>query len=129
MVEGNGSNEEQYSALVVDDNACIRNVAQMLLNKCGFKTKVAEHGKDAVDICSEGNVFDAIFMDMEMPVMDGIQATKELRAMGVKSLIVGVTACESKSSLQAFVEAGLDEYFEKPLNVAKVENILKRLKK
>lgn len=49
--------------------------------------------------------------------------------MGVKSLIVGVTACESKSSLQAFVEAGLDEYFEKPLNVAKVENILKRLKK
>ncbi|KAL2923481.1 Two-component response regulator 24, partial [Bienertia sinuspersici] len=118
---------EKYSALVVDDNAIIRNVAQMLLNNHGFETKVVENGEEAVAIFTAGNSFDVVIMDMEMPVMDGVQATKELRAMGVKSLIYGVTASDSKSDIQAFIEAGLDEYFEKPLNLMIINNILKRL--
>ncbi|XP_021724266.1 two-component response regulator ARR22-like [Chenopodium quinoa] len=119
--------ENKFTALVVDDNVVIRKIEEMLLNKKGFKTKVVENGQEAVNTFSEGNSFDVIIMDMEMPIMDGIQATKELRAMGVKCLIFGVTSSELKSDIQAFVEAGLDEYFPKPLDFVKIENILKRL--
>ena len=48
--------------------------------------------------------------------------------MGVKSLIFGVTTSESKSDIKAFKEAGLDEYFEKPLNFVKIDSVLRRLK-
>ncbi|XP_021740841.1 two-component response regulator ARR22-like [Chenopodium quinoa] len=119
----------KFTALVVDDNVVIRMIEQMLLNKKGFKTKVVKNGQEAVNIFSEGNSFDVIIMDMEMPIMDGIQATKELRAMGVKCLIFGVTSSESKSDIQSFVEAGLDEYFPKPLDFVKIDNILKHLEK
>ncbi|XP_021746944.1 two-component response regulator ARR22-like [Chenopodium quinoa] len=120
---------KNFTALVVDDTAIIRKIEEMLLNSKGFKTKVVENGQEAVNTFIEGNSFDVIIMDMEMPIMDGIQATKELRAMGVKGLIFGVTSSESKSDIQAFVEAGLDEYFPKPLDFVKIDNILKRLEK
>ncbi|XP_021746947.1 two-component response regulator ARR22-like [Chenopodium quinoa] len=120
---------KKFTALVVDDTAIIRNIEEMLLNSKGFKTKVVENGQEAVNTFIEGNSFDVIIMDMEMPIMDGIQETKELRAMGVKGLIFGVTNSESKSYIQAFVEVGLDEYFPKPLDFVKIDNILKRLEK
>ncbi|XP_057533029.1 two-component response regulator 24-like [Amaranthus tricolor] len=123
IVNGSGMN-----ALIVDDNALIGNVAQKLLDSYGFATKIVENGQQAVDIFNAGNSFDVVFMDMEMPIMDGIKATKELRAMGVKSLIFGVTTSESKSDIKAFKEAGLDEYFEKPLNFVKIDSVLRRLK-
>ncbi|CAO2831678.1 unnamed protein product [Amaranthus hypochondriacus] len=122
IVNGRGMN-----ALIVDDNALIGNVAQKLLDSYGFATKIVENGQQAVDIFNAGNSFDVVFMDMEMPIMDGIKATRELRAMGVKSLIFGVTTSESKSDIQAFKEAGLDEYFEKPLNFVKIDIVLNRL--
>ncbi|XP_021768572.1 two-component response regulator ARR22-like [Chenopodium quinoa] len=120
---------KNFTALVIDDTAIIRKIEEMLLNSKGFKTKVVENGQEAVNTFIEGNFFDVIIMDMEMPIMDGIQATKELRAMGVKGLIFGVTSSELKSDIQAFVEAGLDEYFPKPLDFVKIDDILKRLEK
>ncbi|XP_021716829.1 two-component response regulator ARR22-like [Chenopodium quinoa] len=121
------NNAKKFTALVVDNTAIIRKIEEMLLNNKGFKTKVVENGQEAVNTFIEGNSFDVIIMDMEMPIMDEIRATKELRAMGVKCLIFGVTSSESKSDIQAFVEAGLDEYFPKPLDFVKIDNILKRL--
>ncbi|KAK9664400.1 hypothetical protein RND81_14G039000 [Saponaria officinalis] len=119
--------KEKYSALIVDDSAIIRSVGQQMLEKHGFKTITAENGKEAVDFFVAGNSCDIIVMDMEMPIMDGIQATKELRAMGVKSLIFGATASNSKADIEAFIEAGLDEFIEKPLCDGKLNHMLKRL--
>ncbi|XP_074276798.1 two-component response regulator 24-like [Silene latifolia] len=118
---------EKHSALIVDDTAVLRNLEQQMLRKHGFKTILAENGKEAVEFFIAGNTCDIVLMDMEMPVMDGIQATKELRAMGVKSLIFGITASNSKSDIQAFIEAGLDEYIEKPLCNWKLDRMLKRV--
>uniref|UniRef100_A0A803NEB5 Response regulatory domain-containing protein n=1 Tax=Chenopodium quinoa TaxID=63459 RepID=A0A803NEB5_CHEQI len=64
---------KKFTALVVDDTAIIRNIEEMLLNSKGFKTKVVENGQEAVKTFIEGNSFDVIIMDMEMPIMDGIQ--------------------------------------------------------
>ena len=68
IVNGSGMN-----ALIVDDNALIGNVAQKLLDSYGFATKIVENGQQAVDIFNAGNSFDVVFMDMEMPIMDGIK--------------------------------------------------------
>ncbi|XP_021741120.1 two-component response regulator ARR22-like [Chenopodium quinoa] len=123
------SDAKKFTALVVDNNIVVQNVEQMLLHKKGFETKVVENGQEAVNIFSEGNSFDVVFMEMKLPIMDGIQATKELRAMGVKCLIFGMTTSESKFDIQAFLEAGLDGCILKPLDFVKIDSALKCLEK
>lgn len=61
----------KISALVVDDDSLIRRVEATLLARYGLETKVAENGREAVDLFVAGNSFDLVLMDMQMPVMDG----------------------------------------------------------
>ncbi|XP_059625404.1 two-component response regulator 24-like [Cornus florida] len=121
-----GSNR-RFSALIVDDDPIIRRIHTALLNKHGFETQLAENGREALDLFRAGASFDLVLMDRDMPVMDGPQATRELRAMGVTSMIVGVTTRARDSEKQAFLGAGLNELHEKPLNAAKVNTLLHEL--
>ncbi|KAK6915295.1 Signal transduction response regulator, receiver domain [Dillenia turbinata] len=120
---------KQMSALIVDDNSVIQKIHKVIMTKLGFETQVVDNGKMAVDLHTSGCSFDVILMDMEMPVMNGIEATKELRAMGVETMIVGVTACSLESEKQAFKEAGLNECFVKPLNMEEAKSLVKKLNK
>ncbi|XP_021722018.1 two-component response regulator ARR22-like [Chenopodium quinoa] len=115
------SDVKKFTALIVDDNVLVRKIEQAFLNKKGFETKFVENGKEVVNIFNEGNSFDVVIMEMKLPVMDEIQATKELRAMGVKCLIFGMTTSEAKSDIQSFIEAGLDECFPKPLDFVMID--------
>ncbi|RVW20217.1 Two-component response regulator ARR22 [Vitis vinifera] len=63
-----------------------------------------------------------------MPIMDGFEATKELRSMGVTSMIVGVTSRSQDSEIQAFMKSGLNACYVKPLNAEKVTAVLNELK-
>ncbi|KAJ0079327.1 hypothetical protein Patl1_23500 [Pistacia atlantica] len=108
----------QFSALIVDDDPLIRKIHSEVLNSLGFQTRVAKSGKEAVDLYHAGANFDIVFMDMQMPVMNGIEATKELRGMGVSTKIVGVSSECSESEIEAFILAGLDLYYAKPLTDA-----------
>lgn len=67
----------RLSGLVVDDNKVNRRVHRMLLSKLGVETQEAENGREAVDLCAAGMVFDLILMDMEMPIMDGPQVSMD----------------------------------------------------
>ncbi|XVF30956.1 hypothetical protein REPUB_Repub16aG0103800 [Reevesia pubescens] len=118
-----------FTVLVVDDDPLIRTLHDMHLKKFGLKPQVVENGKKAVDLCHFGATFNLILMDKEMPVMDGAEATKELRAMGVNSMIVGVTSRDLPYEKQAFMEAGLDYCFEKPLTSEKISFLLQKLNK
>ncbi|OMO98383.1 hypothetical protein COLO4_13957 [Corchorus olitorius] len=119
--------KNNFTVLVVDDDPIIRKVHDMQLKKFGLKPQVVENGKKAVDLCLAGDTFNLILMDKEMPVMDGVEATKELRAMGVNSLIVGVTSRDLPHEKQVFMEAGLDFCFGKPLTPEKITFLLKKL--
>ncbi|KAI5671034.1 hypothetical protein M9H77_11398 [Catharanthus roseus] len=118
---------KKISVLVVDDDPMVRRINNAFLNKYKLETQVAKNGKEAVEFCISGNCFDLILMDMEMPIMDGPQATKELRAMGVNSRIVGLTSRNLESEKKAFIEAGLDDCLEKPLNNRIIEYLLQSL--
>ncbi|XP_051125210.1 two-component response regulator 24-like [Andrographis paniculata] len=119
--------DRKIHGLVVDDNPLIRRVHSAILNRHGLETDSAENGKVAVDLFLSGKKYDLVVMDMEMPVMDGIQATERLRAMGVKSMIIGVTARGLDSEKEAFIRAGLDKCWEKPLNVELLNAALNEL--
>ncbi|XP_027349098.1 two-component response regulator 24-like [Abrus precatorius] len=115
------------TALVVDDNILNRKIHQEMLKSAGVKNQGVKNGKEAVDIHCHGQRFDLILMDMDMPIMNGIEATKELRLMGVRSMIVGVSSHSREAEIRKFMEAGLDDYQEKPLNPAKFSSILNRI--
>ncbi|KAK6911275.1 Signal transduction response regulator, receiver domain [Dillenia turbinata] len=129
MAANGVENTKQMSALIVDDDTIIQKIHKVIMTKLGFKTQVVENGKKAVDLHTSGCSFDVILMDMEMPVMNGLEATKELRAIGVEAMIVGVTARSSETEKQAFMEAGLNECIAKPLNMEKAKSLVKKLNK
>ncbi|KAL5712880.1 hypothetical protein ACHQM5_015004 [Ranunculus cassubicifolius] len=97
------------------------------LTKLGVISREAENGREAVELCRSGETFDLIFMDSEMPFMNGLEATRVLREMKVSSKIVGVTAQSREWEIKEFMEAGLDYYLEKPLTKHKIVSILQEI--
>ncbi|KAJ7521103.1 hypothetical protein O6H91_19G038000 [Diphasiastrum complanatum] len=93
-----------------------RKILRRLLASFNVECEDAEDGKQAIELCQAGGAFDMILIDKEMPVMDGHEATRELRAMGIKVPIVGLTGNALESDRNQFLAAGVDDFFTKPLS-------------
>ena len=112
--------------LLVEDNDINREIANMILTQEGFMVENAENGQIAVDMvaASPPGYYDAILMDIQMPVMDGYAATRAIRAMENKELanipILAMTANAFKEDEQAAAEAGMQAHIAKPLDVDKM---------
>ncbi|KAE9585514.1 putative histidine kinase response regulator and transcription factor RR-A-type family [Lupinus albus] len=115
------------TALVVDDNKLTRMLHQRLLNKAGVKNHAVENGKEAVDIHCSAQSFDMILMDKDMPIMNGIEATKKLRSMGIGSMIVGVSSSSKEEEIREFMEAGLNDYKVKPFTFTMLSSIIDKI--
>ncbi|MFA5292001.1 MAG: response regulator [Phycisphaerae bacterium] len=109
--------ENQFSGrvLVVDDNSTNQTLIKLLLEKLGFVVTIAKDGFDAVEAVN-GHVFDLIFMDMQMPNMNGYDATKRLRNLGVKTPIIAITADVMEEAEEKCLEIGCDDYTAKPID-------------
>ncbi|KAK1364652.1 Response regulatory domain-containing protein [Heracleum sosnowskyi] len=103
------------TALVVDDDHTCRVVMALTLKWHGFETCQVESAKEAIDLFRDGREFDVVLMDIHMPDKSGPQATRELREMGVTSMIIGVEAQFPSLDAQEFIDAGMDRFYEKPL--------------
>jgi len=103
--------------LLVEDNAVNRLVMTNMLQRLGLRCAgVAENGQQAVDAVDAANPpFDLVLMDSQMPVMDGLQATRILRQKGFKASIIGVSAGAMQEERQAALEAGASDYILKPV--------------
>ncbi|XP_031131950.1 two-component response regulator ARR22-like [Ipomoea triloba] len=95
----------------------------MLLKKYGLEAQVAKNGEKEMVL----NCFDLLLMEKEMPVKDGVNATWELREMGLKSMIVGVTSHGPGEVRDEFMVAGLDECLMKPLGSDVVLRLINQL--
>lgn len=111
------------TALVVDDNAVNRGVAGALLQRHGYNVLFACNGQEALDTLATGAV-DIVFMDMQMPVLDGLEATRRARANGVMVPIVGLTANAFESDRRACLAAGMDDFLAKPVTRDKIGKVL-----
>ncbi|PZX11347.1 signal transduction histidine kinase [Palleronia aestuarii] len=109
--------------LVVEDNAINRQVACDLLMRLGVDAFCAEDGQQGIEAVVAERI-DLVFMDMQMPVMDGIAATRKLREMGFRTPIVGLTANAFVSDRAACLDAGMNDYLSKPVTRDKLAGIL-----
>jgi len=108
--------EEQPKVLLVDDNGVNRQVAGEILKKSGCIVTLVENGKKAIELVAENN-YDLIFMDIQMPEMDGVTATRKIKEMEleVQPPIVAMTAYSMKEDKERFLSQGLDDYIAKPI--------------
>ncbi len=112
--------------LAVEDNAVNQMVLQSLLEEAGVSNIVlADDGQQAVEKC-EHQTFDLIFMDMQMPVMDGPQATKLIKAMPTFRTVpvIALTANVLDSDKQACLDAGMDDFLTKPVEYSELLRVL-----
>lgn len=114
----------QKRILVVEDYPDTRSFMKFVLEDCGYEVMEAENGKEAVESV-KSHVPDLILMDMSMPVMDGLTATKTIRSFnGLSRLpIIAVTAYGQSYYRQA-MEAGCDDLINKPLDPMSLKPIL-----
>ncbi|NLH79788.1 MAG: response regulator [Phyllobacteriaceae bacterium] len=114
--------------LLVEDNPVNQTVAKGLLARLGFTVEVVGDGARAVERVAAGGV-DAVLMDMQMPVMDGLEATRRIRAAegeGKRVPIVGLTANAFASDREACLSAGMDDFVTKPVTRPKLARALAR---
>ena len=103
--------------LLVEDNPVNQKLAKIMLTKAGYQVGVANNGREAVEkYTASPDKFDLIFMDVQMPEMDGIEATKVIRATEFNKIpIVAMTAHAMKGDREKCLEAGMDDYVSKPI--------------
>ena len=115
--------------LVVEDNAVNQLVARRLLEKRGHRVTVACNGLAGVEAWREER-FDLIFMDIQMPEMDGMEATARIREeekrTGRRQTIVGLTAHSMKGDRERCLEGGMDDYITKPIMNPELDAVLRR---
>ena len=105
--------------LLAEDNEVNQLVFKGMIHELGFVVDVAENGKHAIDMWKQAN-YDVIFMDVQMPVMDGLEATRLIRSMentGEHQPIIAVTANAFEEDEQACLAVGMDAYLTKPLEI------------
>ena len=114
--------------LVADDHPVNRGLAVTILGLLGCTCDFVENGAEAVEAMKVGN-YDAVLMDVHMPVMDGVAATRAIRAMSEKVgrvPIIGLSADVMPESLERCMSAGMDDHLGKPVNVVKLQTSLMR---
>jgi CheY-like chemotaxis protein len=114
-----------HHILVVEDIPMNQNLTRALLEKRGCTVVIAVHGAEALDLLAD-QVFDTVLMDVRMPVMDGLEATRKIREKFSSHLlpIIGMTAHADSSEIKNCLEAGMDEVVTKPVKSEELYKVL-----
>ena len=114
------------AVLLVDDNLVNQKVARIFLERMGCSVTVAGNGIEAVDACHRQK-FALVLMDMQMPVMDGLQATRAIRAAdgeGRRTPIVALSANVMPDQVAQCLNAGMDDFLGKPIDLARLREVV-----
>ncbi|QDU38601.1 Autoinducer 2 sensor kinase/phosphatase LuxQ [Maioricimonas rarisocia] len=125
-----GARLDGRRVLVVDDRRDIQLLARHFLIEAGAEVITAANGQEAVDLaCNENGTlpeFDAVVMDMQMPVLDGFEATKVLRARGFDQPVIAVTAGAMQGDRDECLKAGCNAYLTKPIDGVELVRLVAR---
>ncbi len=112
------------TVLVADDTPDLRQLLSLYLRKMGLEVLLAENGQEAVEIAISKRP-DLVFMDMQMPVMDGLEAVSSLRRQDYGGTVLALTAQSERDRIEAMLDAGCDGYVEKPVRRERLEAIVR----
>ncbi|MCV6639474.1 response regulator [Candidatus Albibeggiatoa sp. nov. NOAA] len=116
--------------LLAEDNAFNQKVAATMLKKLGFEVEMAQNGQEALDKVAANGDYGLLFMDCEMPVMDGYQSTQKIRELeqttGKHIPIIAMTAHSSPEDRQQCLDSGMDDYIAKPFKIDALKGILEK---
>ena len=123
-----GPEEKGPMILIVEDDETNRFVLEAILRRTGARSQIAYNGREAVDLFRQQN-FDLIFMDCQMPVMDGFEATEKIHSWAAQQSrkrphVIALTADATKATRQRCKEVGMDDYLVKPLDFVKLQRVL-----
>jgi PAS domain S-box-containing protein len=131
QVDENLSIAKPLRVLLVEDNLINQKLARTVLSKMGYKADLAVNGQEAVNMTLR-NRYDVVFMDIQMPIMDGLEATKWIRQnehiTGSSSTrIIALTANALAGDAEVYLAAGMDDYLSKPLRIEELRKALSRV--
>lgn len=121
--------EMHPSVLIVDDHPINQKLMSIMLGKLGLIADIAEDGKKALDMVLANRNYDYIFMDLQMPVMDGLECTRRIREslpQDLQPVIVAMTANVMDGIQQRCSSVGMDDYISKPVKMGNVKQKLSR---
>jgi len=118
--------------LLAEDEAINQLAMRILLEKAGHRVAIAQNGQEVLDLLREQE-FDCVFMDVQMPVMSGIEATRSIRTLpdltAKKDIpIIALTAHAMSGDRESFLRAGMDDYLAKPVSLDDLVKAIMRLK-
>ena len=115
---------------MAEDNSDLQAIFSRQLNLLGFEVVGVSNGRDAVDLalaaCQAGNAFDLILMDLEMPIIDGYDATRRIRASGYSGPILGCSAHSSDDHLLDCIKMGCNDCICKPIEWVQLAHLIHR---
>lgn len=127
-IEANLSERCPLKILVAEDNLINQKLIELICGKFGYRIDLVGNGKEAFNAaCKES--YDLIFMDMQMPIMDGLEATERLRAQEVTSQIYAMTANVFEEDKQKCLAAGMDGFIPKPITASAVKQVILKVYK
>ncbi|MEO7192182.1 MAG: response regulator [Vicinamibacterales bacterium] len=125
----NGAGRVKAQILLVEDNVVNQRVASGLLSRRGHQVTIAQNGREAIE-CLERREFDLVLMDLQMPVMGGIEATMAIRQAEVTTgrhiRIVAMTAHALPADRERCLEAGMDGYLSKPITPSELFSVVEQ---
>lgn len=117
--------------LLVEDNSTNLIFMKMLMDQLGYEVSIARNGLEALDLVEKGSFFDLIFMDIQMPKMNGLDAAKHIRAIkGTESMmIVGLSANAFREDIETAYAVGMNDYLTKPVSIHDIAKVISDLYK
>jgi CheY-like chemotaxis protein len=108
---------------MAEDNLVNQKVAMSMLKRLGYKADVANNGLEVLQALHEKS-YDVVLMDIQMPEMDGLEATRRIRDSGLNTRIIAMTAHALEGDKAECLQAGMNEYITKPINIEELRKAL-----
>jgi CheY-like chemotaxis protein len=112
--------------LLAEDNPINQQLAMIILTKMGYDPILAANGKEVLDHFKKGGI-DLVFMDVQMPEMDGLEATRHIRAAGGgQPVIIAITANATRKDREDCLAGGMNDYLSKPVDLEQLTHVLEK---
>jgi len=127
VLNENFAAENPLDILIAEDNLINQKLILKVLNKLGYSPQLANNGKEAIEMMQVA-MYEVVLMDVQMPEMDGLEATRLIRRqMAYQPLIIAMTANATAEDRDECINAGMDYYISKPVNLEELVNLLKQV--